>query len=195
MVAPAVNRGKGRQSGVTMIEVLVTIVILLLGLLALVALQARLQTSEIEAYQRSQAMLLLKDMASRLATNRPQSESYVTEVAWPTGAGAVCGAGGERYERDAREWCEGLQGASEALGNSRVGAMLGGRGCIERLSAAGAANREYLITVTWQGMRPVTAPPANVTCAAGLYDGAGSECTGDRCRRFVTTIVRIAGLR
>lgn len=178
-----------------MIEVLVTIIILLLGLLALVALQGRLQTSEIEAYQRSQAMLLLKDMASRIATNRPQSESYVSDVTWPTGSGSACNDGAQRFQKDVRDWCEALQGVGEVLDNSRVGAMLGGRGCVQRLSTAGDTNREYLVTVTWQGMRPLSPPPASITCAAGLYDGAGSECTGDRCRRFVTTIVRIAGLR
>jgi type IV pilus assembly protein PilV len=178
-----------------MMEVLVTIIILLLGLLALVALQGRLQVSEIEAYQRSQAILLLKDMANRLATNRTQSESYVTGITWPVGAGGACPSGTQRYQQDASDWCEALQGAAEVVGTTRVGTMLGGRGCIQRLSAAGAANREYLVTVTWQGMRPQSAPPASVTCGAGAYDGDGTECTGDRCRRYLTTVVRIAGLR
>jgi type IV pilus assembly protein PilV len=64
--------------------------------------------------------------------------------------------------------------------------MLGGRGCVEDLG-----NGAYMITVAWQGLTPIAAPvPA---CGQGSYDG-GTTCTGDRCRRVVTTIVRIGNL-
>ena len=58
------------QRGASMIEVLVTIVILSFGLLSLAGVQARLQKTGLEAYQRSQAMLLLEDMAQRITVNR-----------------------------------------------------------------------------------------------------------------------------
>jgi type IV pilus assembly protein PilV len=68
--------------------------------------------------------------------------------------------------------------------------MIGGRGCVEALP-----DNEYLVTVAWQGLTPVSAPPASVTCGQNLYDGpAGSPCQADRCRRVVTTVVRIATL-
>jgi type IV pilus assembly protein PilV len=54
---------------------------------------------------------------------------------------------------------------------------------------------EYLITVAWQGMAPLSAPPASVGCGAGAYDGAAdTPCVDDLCRRVVTTVVRIATL-
>ena len=56
--------------GASLIEVMVTVVIIVLGLLGLAGLHARLQTSEMESYQRSQALLLLNDMASRMSINR-----------------------------------------------------------------------------------------------------------------------------
>ena len=58
------------QRGVSMIEVLVTIFILVIALMALGRLQARLQVSEMESYQRAQALILVKDMASRMLANR-----------------------------------------------------------------------------------------------------------------------------
>ena len=61
-----------------MLEVFITIVILTIGLLGLAGLQSRLQASEMEAYQRAQALILLNDMASRIATNRANAASYVT---------------------------------------------------------------------------------------------------------------------
>jgi type IV pilus assembly protein PilV len=95
-----------------------------------------------------------------------------------------------RQEIDAGEWCNVLQGAAELSGTSRVGAMIGGRGCVE-----GLVGNEYMVTVAWQGMGPLSAPPASVGCGAGLYNGAaGAACSNDLCRRTVTTIVRIATL-
>jgi type IV pilus assembly protein PilV len=175
--------------GTSMIEVLVTIVILTIGLLGLAGLQLLLQRSEMEAYQRAQAMILLDDMANRLAVNRNFADSYVTTV--PLGAGITCPtATTTQQHKDAGEWCNALQGAAEKSGTSNVGTMLGGRGCVEKLS-----NEEYLLTVAWQGLGPLSAPPASVACGINLYNGsAGSDCTNDRCRRTVTTIVRIASL-
>lgn len=180
------------QSGVTLVEVLVTMVILAIGLLGLVALQARVQVLQAEAYQRAQALMLLKDMAGRIANNRNNADEYVTGPDAPLGAGggACPAAGATRHSADLAEWCAALQGASETLGGGNVGAMLGGRGCVEDVGPG-----EYLVTVVWQGLAPIAAPPVSVACGQGLYEGeAGSPCAGDLCRRAVTTVVIIPSL-
>ncbi len=175
-----------RMRGTSMIEVLVTLVIVAIGLLGLAGLQSRLQISEMESYQRAQALILLNDMASRLAANRANAASYIT--AGPLGAGMSCPTStATRQESDAGEWCNALQGAAETLGGSRVGAMVGGRGCIEPVGADA-----FLITVAWQGLTPIAAPVP--TCGQDAYDTAGTPCTGDLCRRVITTIVRIGDL-
>jgi type IV pilus assembly protein PilV len=173
-----------------MIEVLVTILIIAFGMLGMVGLQARLQLSEMESYQRSQALLLLNDMANRIAVNRNNAASYLVAANSPIGAGMTCPtATSTTVDRDLKEWCNALQGAAEISGLSRVGAMIGGRGCVESLGG------DYLLTLAWQGMTPIAAPPASVACGANSYDGAtGSSCVNDLCRRTVTTLVRIAVL-
>jgi len=184
------------QRGVTLVEVLVTMVILAIGLLGLVALQARVQVLQAEAYQRAQALILLKDMAGRLATNRNAALAYVNDPADPV-ADVACvapGAGATRQETDSYEWCLALRGASETLGAGvgarNVGAMAGGRGCVEQ-----PVPGEYLVTVAWQGLVPISAPSAGAACAAGSYDGgADSPCVDDLCRRVVTTVVIIPEL-
>ena len=178
-----------RSRGASMIEVLVTISILATGLFGLAGLQSRLQLSEMEAYQRAQAMILLSDMGHRIAVNRNFAATYAT--ATPLGEGAACPtAVANLRDRDKREWCLALKGAAEQLGTSRVGAMLGGRGCVEAVGT-----NEYLVTVAWQGMAPISAPPAANTCGKDLYNGAaGTPCKDDLCRRIVTTIVRVAEL-
>lgn len=192
------NRIRSRtQAGVTLVEVLVTMVILAIGLLGLVALQARVQILQAEAYQRAQALMLLKDMAGRISNNRNNADDYLIAPGASIGAPIPADEdldcpepAADRATTDLAEWCTALAGAGEALGGSNVGAMLGGRGCVEDVGPG-----EYLVTVTWQGLAPISAPPESVACAAGLYDGdAGSPCTGDLCRRVVTTVVIIPPL-
>jgi type IV pilus assembly protein PilV len=177
------------QRGVSLIEVLIAMVILAVGLLGLVGLQGRLQVLQMESYQRAQALILVNDMASRIALNRNNAAAYVT--ANPLGTGNACPvANSTRVESDTRDWCYALLGAAETTGGTNVGAMVGGRGCVQSLGS-----NEYLVTVAWQGLGPVSAPPAGVTCGQNQYDGgAGSVCINDLCRRVVTTIVRIATL-
>lgn len=175
------------QRGTSLIEVLVTIVILAIGLLGLAGLQVRLQSSEMEAYQRAQALVLLNDMASRIASNRSSAATYDTGTT-PLGGTAACPTTtATRQQLDAGQWCNALKGAGETLGVSNVGAMVGGRGCVASLGG-----NEYLVSIAWQGMTPISAP--SPTCGQNLYDTAGSNCTGDRCRRVITTVVRIGNL-
>lgn len=183
-----------RHRGVSLIEILVTLVIVTLGLLGLVGMQSKLQTSEMEAYQRSQALLLLNDMASRLSSNRTNAAAYATgaPVTAPLGAGMTCPTTNTTLvQRDLAEWCQILQGAGEILATTtNVGALLGGRGCVE------ASGSEYRVTVAWQGLTPLSSATATDICGGGTtYDGAtGSNCTENRCRRSVMTVVRIGTL-
>jgi len=74
-----------RNMGFSLIEVLVTIVILLVGLLGLAGLQARALTAQMESYQRSQALILLRDMADRIEANRNAATCYnITDPATGT---------------------------------------------------------------------------------------------------------------
>lgn len=176
--------------GVSLIEVLVTVVILAIGLLGLAGLQVRLQSSEIESYQRTHALILLEDMANRVSANRKTAATYVT--ANPLGTedseSSTCSGSGQSF--DACQWSNALKGAAElSASSSNVGAMIGARGCVENLGAG----EQFLITVAWQGLTPLSAPASK--CGAGLYDGAaGSSCANDMCRRTMSTIVRIANL-
>ena len=181
-----------------MIEVLITIFIMAVGLAGLVQLQDRLQKSEVESYQRSQALILVNDMASRLTTNRVIIENYETTELVPPylGVGGPDTPCDSTYAAgiqlgDSGEWCQALRGAAETFGGSSAGAMVGGRGCVEDMG-----DDEFMVTVVWQGLTPISAPPVEVDCGANLYNlPAGSDCANpdyaDRCRRYVSTIVRV----
>jgi type IV pilus assembly protein PilV len=130
-------------------------------------------------------------MANRMANNRDPGtvDDYVTNT--PLGTGHTCSitSTSSRQARDACEWSNALQGVAETSGSSRIGAMIGARGCIELVPGSG---NQYMITVAWQGMGPVAAPTNNA-CGQNLYDN-GTNCTSDRCRRVVTTLVRFGTL-
>lgn len=199
-------RIRDAQRGALMIEVLITIVILAIGLLGLMQMQGRLQKSEMESYQRTQAILLVNDMASRIQANPRNAAEYVigdpndpSNLTDPTplgGVGVTCDTTpATMAEKDSAEWCNALQGAAEeeTATSNQVGAMLGARGCVH-----GINGREYLVSVVWQGLTPISAPPDGVACgklSPNPYDGAvGSECIDDLCRRYVTTVVRLGSL-
>lgn len=178
-------------AGFSLIEVMVSLVILLIGLLGFAALQARASTAELESYQRVQALILMQDIADRLNANRAVAECYVTSSYVGTGYSGTpsCGSGSLAQQNlaasDVAEWNSLLQGAAEvdANTNSSVGAMVGARGCV----SFDAGTNLYTITVVWQGRTPTAAPSAGLTCGAGLY---GAETN----RRAVSTIVSIANL-
>lgn len=77
------------QSGFGMVEVLVSLIILLVGLLGLAGLMVQSQRSEMESYQRVQALILLQDMASRIDANRAVASCY---AATTLGTGTVSSA-------------------------------------------------------------------------------------------------------
>jgi len=186
------------QSGVTLVEVLVTLIILAIGLLGLVALHARVQVLQAESYQRAQALILLKDMAGRIANNRANAAAYAAGNMATAGVGAHLAAedcpapdaATPRATADVADWCIALQGAAEQIdADTNVGAMVGGRGCVQDLGGG-----RFLVTVAWQGLAPIEAPPESVTCGIGEYGEDDTPCEGDVCRRVVTTVVQLADL-
>ncbi|HUP93853.1 MAG TPA: prepilin-type N-terminal cleavage/methylation domain-containing protein [Burkholderiales bacterium] len=175
-----------RERGVTMLEVLITIFIVSFGMLGLAGLQARMLLAQVEAYQRAQAVTILKNMVSRLHAAHPTSSAgaaaYVTASPRGTDVGLQSCTNLVGAALDLCEWNNALVGASETSGGASVGAMTGARGCIE--SASVAAPYIFKVSVVWQGMSD-TIDPASTTCGTGAY-GAASK------RRALIASVTIA---
>ena len=171
---------KSRHEGFSLIEVLVTIMILMVGLLGLAALQTNATVAEMEAYQRSQALVLAQDLADRISANKGKAAEYVkNDIGLATD---ICD-GKTGSALDLCEWGNQLAGAAEVTADgAKVGAMLGARGCVTSPSA-----NVYMVTVVWQGMTNVGTGPA-VACGKDQY-GAGVL---DGQRRAISQIVRVA---
>jgi len=75
---------KAAQRGTSLIEILISVVILLVALLGAAGMMARSNQSEMESYQRVQALTLLQDMAARLNANRQVAVCYAVAGATTT---------------------------------------------------------------------------------------------------------------
>jgi len=179
-----------RQYGMTLIEVLVTIVILAFGLLGLAGLQSKYNIGMIEAYQRAQALVLLDSLAERIKSNQSNAASYVVASTLGTGDSYSEDCSGEApgAARDLCEWSNALKGTNEETdGGGKVGAMIGARGCVTQVQAPNPTSGVctpgiYQITVAWQGMHKTKAP--TVACASGSYGD-------DTNRRAISTRVTV----
>ncbi|QIB64782.1 type IV pilus modification protein PilV [Kineobactrum salinum] len=73
--------GPGSQRGMTLIEALAAFVILSVGLLGIVGLQALSKTAQHQAIQRSRAVALGNDMLERIRSNPAGLETYDIHLA------------------------------------------------------------------------------------------------------------------
>ncbi len=191
MLSPNTIRA-GRQRGFTLLEVLITMVILAFGLLGLVNLQGKLHLTESEAYQRAQAVVLLQDMGNRIRANYSQAANYVTASPLGTGTSFSCSPApaSPSVAGDKCAWSNLLTGASETKSGANVGAMVGARGCVEQIQAPNPASGIctpgiYRVTVAWQGLHETVAP--SLGCGLNLYGGASRE----RYRRAISTVITV----
>src|SRR3954462_5179298 len=182
--------------GATLIEILVTLVVIALGLLGLGAFQMRTQQAGLEAYNRAQALVLLDAIVNRINANRQTAPCYAITTAggFPylgfadlNHAGAITCAGfGDANTQqlavdDLNDWDQTLQGGLEAFAGNATGAALGARGCI----IFDAVTATYTVAVAWQGM--IETQPPTVACGNNAY---GTESR----RRVVWTTFKPATL-
>ncbi|MCY1280801.1 type IV pilus modification protein PilV [compost metagenome] len=179
----------GRQSGFTLVEILVTLLILAVGLLGMAGLNARVLNGQFEAYQRSQALRLVEDMASRIRNNPKAARNgdYGSTTVYGV-TEQDCGTGySVNYDRCT--WSEALRGVgvNSEGGAQQLGSIIGARGCIENISGP-VTNKQAVVrvTVAWQGVSPSVAPSSS--CGAGAY---GAD---DSYRRTVSVDVVLAFL-
>lgn len=196
--------------GFSMLEILVTIMILMLGLLGLAGLQTRAHTAELESYQRAQALILTSKAVDAIRSNRRTAQCFAvtnsttgSPFAGTTGTGhaaapscaASTAAENTLANASFTEWDQALQGSAETKAAASIGAMIGARGCVSydattelvdpATGATTAGTGLYTVAVAWQGLNDTIAPTVN--CGNGLY---GSELK----RRVVTMSFRIGHL-
>jgi len=186
-----------RNAGFSLIEVMVSIIIIAIGLLGLAGLQAQAMNSEFESYQRSQAIMLVNDMVERIRMNRVSMGAFKNITDPATGSGylgstasyAIPAGAPPQVQADLAEWSALLTGSAETKGGNQVGAMIGARGCIwydSTTEIPGIADSgTFTVAVAWQGS--VATLPSSINCGNGLY-------SDENLRRVVSQSFRLARL-
>lgn len=123
------------QRGASMIEVLITIVVLAIGLLGLAGLQVTSIQTNHSSYYRSQASILAYDLSDRMRSNRAAALGGAYDVDFPTSSDShsVTGA---RAAKDKAEWL-----------NALAAVLPGGTGKVERV------DNLLVIHVRWDDTR------------------------------------------
>lgn len=198
---------KRAARGMSLIEVLISLVILSIGVLAVVALQLIAKRNNMDAGERTVAAQLAYDMLERMRVNStPAALSvYVGNATGGVGRGtmgdepaATCRAGddnaspttaqctqAELARHDVWEWEQALDGAAERIGTStKVGGLTQPTACIEG-SATGESGI-YTVTIVWRGKVEIpdrngpgdTDPDNDVACGAAAEDAGGNRLYG-----------------
>ena len=188
-------------AGFAMVEAMVTVVVVAFGLLGVAGLVSRSFVAEVEGTQRTQAVLLLQDMITRIEANRTNAAAYVTGDNGLTGyvttvsgsvtttALAVCDPASALAERDRCEWSRLLAGTNEQIDTRNAGVLVGAIGCVYEIDAF---NRIYAVAIAWQGMSAGPAPLVDNNFAP---NGCGLNRFGnENQRRVITMPVRLATL-
>jgi type IV pilus assembly protein PilV len=111
------------QHGFTLVEVLVTVVILAVGLLGLAGLQAVSMRNNHSAYERTQAVQLAYDMADRVRANTEEQSNFDKldgEAHASCTSTSGCNAS-EMAENDVYEWMLLVRGDDDVPGLLPVG--------------------------------------------------------------------------
>lgn len=180
------------QRGSSLIEVLVTMLIFAIGLLGFAALQNRAQRTELEAYQRVEAINLIDWIAAQVRSNREAAGCYGLVGTTYVGTGYTgtysCSDYGTAVTQaqvadDVNAWDDMLKGVSESLDGVNTGGLINARGCIEY---DGVDTID--ITLVWQGVVETTSLEGLTTCAESEFGDFANNYT----LRYMTYSILIA---
>jgi len=150
-------------TGFTLIEVLVTVLIVAIGLLGLAALQVNTLNKQFETLQRAQVTSMVEDMASRIRMNPTEAKSGAY---YGSASGTNC-ASLSGADRDLCEWNAMMAGASVEDDGVNLAAPLDIQGCIEAGPASGSGETVLRVSMAWQGITKSAVP--GIGCGANDY--------------------------
>ena len=182
-----INRNS--NSGFSLIELLVAVVVFSVGLLAVAGLQTVSKRANFEGLQRTVASQIANGLLEDIRSNGNGVDVYLAspdlggglagaEPAPNCGAvGAECNAA-QKAAHDLWFWEDVLDGNQEVGTEGAAGGVLSPTICITGPAGGGAGI--YVVSVAWQGTVAMTSTIAN-TCGAG----SGKYGSGDDLRRIV----------
>ena len=182
-----------RQRGVSLIEVLVSLVILGLGVLSVVALQLVSKRNTGDAGAQQLASQLSYGTIERMRMNNSVVALTQYEVAASNGIGGgqqgttepspTCASGSpclptQLATHDIWVLEQMLDGANEVVGSTKTGGLVNPIACITGPASGGAG--VYTVTIVWKSKTPIPNPASydNTFCGYHETDASGNSLYG-----------------
>lgn len=176
-----------RESGVTLIEVMISLLVISVGLLAIASLQLLSKHSNYDAAQRTTAAQLADDLMERMRANSSALIDYLD--ATPLGGGSIAAPGtvcegavvctaDELANYDLWQWEQQLDGSLVTLDGQAMGGLVSPMACISGPGFGGTGT--YSVAIAWRGLTEATNP---ITDACG--EGSGNFGANDAYRRVL----------
>jgi type IV pilus assembly protein PilV len=177
------------QHGFTLIEALIAFVILSVGLLGIVSLQALSKQSQHQAVQRARAIMMADGIVERIRINPGGLAEYVTGTTpvsitsepSPDCQATACDPN-ELADHDLWAWEQTLEGAMIKIGTDNAGGLINPRGCILFTPITGKLRTGLLnVIIQCQGLHSSTdaVQPGETACG-------GAAANGDPTRRQIS---------
>lgn len=159
-----------KTSGVALIEILISLLILSVGVIGLSNVQINAKRVAQEALQRTKAASLASDMLERIRANPRGFSAYqgaqvgrASITSEPANCRLVACTSAEVAARDLWEWQQALDGADETRVADEVTRQVGGLylpyGCV--ITDFGGQAGRVQVTVAWEGFRDLGYTGAN----------------------------------
>ncbi len=166
-----------RQTGFSLLEIMVAVFVLSIGLLGVSGLQHTSKRSNYEAVQRATATMLAEDIVERIRSNVAQMTVYTNAGAGRTLTGTTTAATNcatavcttvTLATYDMYEFEQALIGATEVSGTTNTGGLASPTVC---LTGPALAPGTVVVAIAWRGMTSIADPTINACgSATGLYD-------------------------
>ncbi len=173
-----------RHQGFSLIEVLIAFLVLVVGTLGVVMLDATAKRGTLDALQRSVATSIADDIIERMRANSAAVSDGRYNVAIGNGALAVpsadCGAAGANCSAAQLADYDLFQVEQRLLGNQALIGEAGVSGLVNPTTCINHSNGQITVVVVWQGQVALSDPAAG---ASAVVQACGLRST--QRRQFV----------
>ncbi|CAM4014018.1 MULTISPECIES: type IV pilus modification protein PilV [Shewanella] len=152
--------------GFSLIEVMVSLVILVIGLIGIFNLHVVSKRGSFESFQQTQASYYANDIINRMKLNPTQLANYAgTYSGAPSSVskqcqGATICSSSEMVAWDLYEWQTLFNGTAEQVGTQNVGGLDTPTACIV------INGNSVLVTMAWKGIRETSIASATSDCGS-----------------------------
>ncbi|MCG9695990.1 type IV pilus modification protein PilV [Shewanella sp. Isolate11] len=144
------------EKGMSLIEVMVSLIILVIGLVGIFNLHIVAKRGSFESFQQTQASYYANDIINRMRLNGAQLASYVgtysgtPAVVTPACEGTTNCTPAQMAAWDLYEWQSAFTGAAEVVGSQNVGGLDTATACVQ------VNGNTVTVVMAWRGIRNTT---------------------------------------